>query len=958
MASVVYPIRDNERKPNFSNMIYGLCGTGKARRSPDGIYLSQFVRRTVVLPDQYLVLRNHQNQQVQIELDDGEKSCTRSQARKFIQSLKQSRSNFISAKNGISITSPHDLTNGRIRIPLQQNDQKTFTIRILNSSSESVILRQYKVLRRMWVFSFKDECNVSLENPILMSPDDIYEVQVCCSTNHYGYFPVTMVFEFKRENDRCSFHIGRFLSAVSNSKLAEDLAPTSPYIPYQRKFKTPIERIEDEGFPPESSLDYELEREIPLKDFYPPLHMRSEIRRGLFANQARTTEDRDLLSSPLSFQNYNKKFHMLIYFEEIQMDFDIRRYDQINQKMELDSRNKRLLVLHVPGVAESRPSVLRGDHLFVTLSDDRGKPKIISYKGYVHRVELEKVKLGFSQNLLRIFLKGLLFDVSFTFNRLPLKIQHRAVDLANERKLSEILFPVSSHGKTIVDSQHLSLYDKILEGNPEQYNAVRHIVSGISRPAPYLIFGPPGTGKTVTLVEAIKQVVKCISNCHVLACAPSNSAADLLCERIMKHVDHREIYRIIASSRDFQTVPEYIKPCCNWDKNKSSYVFPSKYELKNHKVIITTLVTAGRLVSANFPKGHFSHVFIDEAGHAVEPECVTAIAGILDVVDEKGNVHGGQLVLAGDPKQLGPILRSPVAIEHGLGVSLLERLMTQNELYKKVNDLYNPTFVTKLLRNYRSHPNILKIPNELFYDDELQVAADEIVSHSYCNWEKLPRKGFPIIFHGVLGKDEREGNSPSFFNVTEIEVLMMYLESLFQTQGKKGLSRISPKDIGIISPYRKQVEKIRQAIKIKLSGVSDVKELKVGSVEEFQGQERKVILISTVRSSQDYVKFDEDFSLGFLKNPKRFNVTITRAKALIILVGNPVILGKDANWSRFLKYCLENEGYTGFPFEDVFDDDSFADDFSTLDINDPPAGEETGESFIQQQAEPGWGREH
>ncbi|XP_016136482.1 putative helicase mov-10-B.1 isoform X2 [Sinocyclocheilus grahami] len=152
----------------------------------------------------------------------------------------------------------------------------------------------------------------------------------------------------------------------------------------------------------------------------------------------------------------------------------------------------------------------------------------------------------------------------------------------------------------------------------------------------------------------------------------------------------------------------------------------------SYKILVSTLVTAGRLVSGGFPIGHFSHIFVDEAGHAVEPEAIISVAGLL-------NAETGQLVLAGDPKQLGPILRSPFAIRYGLGLSLLERLMTQNELYQKGTTGYDNRYVTKLLRNYRSHPSILKIPNEMFYDGELVACADEMISHQYCMWEHLPK---------------------------------------------------------------------------------------------------------------------------------------------------------------------------------------------------------------------------
>lgn len=238
--------------------------------------------------------------------------------------------------------------------------------------------------------------------------------------------------------------------------------------------------------------------------------------------------------------------------------------------------------------------------------------------------------------------------------------------------------------------------------------------------------------------------------------------------------------------------------------------------------------------------------------------------------------------------------------------------------------------------------------------------ADQWDREAYCNWEYLPKKGFPVIFHGVMGKDEREANSPSFFNVSEIEVLVDYLTKLMETQGKKGLPKLSAKDIGIIAPYRKQVEKIQKALKSvsTLSRWNDLTELKVGSVEEFQGQERKIIMVSTVRSSVNYVKMDKDFNIGFLSNEKRFNVAITRARSLLIVVGNPVILNKDPAWEKFISYCVKEKGYTGFDFKDAEGEDDIVSRLATLKINmdsDSPVAEE---SALQQYVDPEWKNEH
>mmetsp|Transcript_6441 Transcript_6441/g.11006 ORF Transcript_6441/g.11006 Transcript_6441/m.11006 type:complete len:260 (-) Transcript_6441:528-1307(-) len=160
------------------------------------------------------------------------------------------------------------------------------------------------------------------------------------------------------------------------------------------------------------------------------------------------------------------------------------------------------------------------------------------------------------------------------------------------------------------------------------------------------------------------------------------------------------------------------------------------------------------------------------------------------------------------------------------------------------------------------------------------------------------------MLHGVVGRDEREGNSPSWFNQQEAKLVMQYVNDLLEMRA----NRPSPQDIGIISPYRKQVQKIRALLRGKYGNG-----IKVGSVEEFQGQERRVIIISTVRSSAEHLAFDAKFRLGFLSNPKRFNVAITRPKELLVVVGNPEVLKHDNCWLEWMRHVHLNGGCTGVP---------------------------------------------
>ena len=204
----------------------------------------------------------------------------------------------------------------------------------------------------------------------------------------------------------------------------------------------------------------------------------------------------------------------------------------------------------------------------------------------------------------------------------------------------------------------------------------------------------------------------------------------------------------------------------------------------------------GRFVSAKIGETFFSHIFIDEAGYATEPETLIPLLGLLN--------DSSQLVLAGDPKQLGPILRSAIATTYGLQLSLLERLMTTKSLpyiRKEERPHYNDRLVTMLVNNYRSYPEIILVSNELFYNNELKCRADERVRSCFCKWKHLPKKDFPVVFDDVIGKDMRKADSPSFYNPAEIIKIVEWVDRLLNDA--KGIG-VRAEDIGIISPYRKQ----------------------------------------------------------------------------------------------------------------------------------------------------------
>lgn len=189
--------------------------------------------------------------------------------------------------------------------------------------------------------------------------------------------------------------------------------------------------------------------------------------------------------------------------------------------------------------------------------------------------------------------------------------------------------------------------------------AVHHIVQRTSHPAPYILFGPPGTGKTKTVVEAISQIHKLDKSSRILVCATSNAAADELAMRIIQNLpndcwkSHR-VYRICASSY----APEV--PMDTQLRQSSNFVrknVPELEYLKKFRIIVATLLVAGSLRYAELKEHYFTHLFIDECGSATEISTLVAIAC----------ARHAHIVLSGDPKQLGPVLFSKHASNFGLG---------------------------------------------------------------------------------------------------------------------------------------------------------------------------------------------------------------------------------------------------------------------------------------------------
>ncbi|EFN85410.1 Putative helicase MOV-10, partial [Harpegnathos saltator] len=450
--------------------------------------------------------------------------------------------------------------------------------------------------------------------------------------------------------------------------------------------------------------------------------------------------------------------------------------------------------------------------------------------------------------------------------------------------------------------------DTNVSKNEEQMQAVINILHKTACPAPYIIFGPPGTGKTATLVEAICQIVKQDPTKHILVCTSSNAAADEITSRLLRHLPAQIMYRMYASSKRWEDVKQEIRKCANFTNSvPHTIVSLPKTILMLKKIIISTLITSIRLAVINFEKNHFSHIFIDEAGQAKEPEILIPLT--LAKNNEDSSIYfQAQVVLAGDHHQLGPVIHSKIVQNilgkflHGMAcISMLERLMNDCELYMKKDGKYNPNYVTKLIKNYRSHECILHVPNNQFYNNEL-VCWGQTDTRIALGWKKLPNKKFPMIFQEVLGIEERSSKN-SVFNAAEVHAVLGYVHMLMNAKFEN--YTISEKDIGIVTPFKKQQLDIMHRL-----AARGWKNVTVGTVETFQGQERTVMILTTVRSK--IFTHNGEEHIGFLSNPKRFNVAVTRAKALLIIVGNPEVICKGEHWMALWKYCEKHNACVQF----------------------------------------------
>ena len=429
-----------------------------------------------------------------------------------------------------------------------------------------------------------------------------------------------------------------------------------------------------------------------------------------------------------------------------------------------------------------------------------------------------------------------------------------------------------------------------------------------------VVHGPPGTGKTTTLVEAIRETL--MRENQVLVCAQSNMAVDWISEKLVDrginvlrignptrvndkmlsftyerrfegHPDYPQLWALRKAIRDMRSHrkrgdEKFHQRLDSLKSRATELEIRINSELFGEaRVIASTLVgAANRLLDGQ----KYGTLFIDEAAQALEAACWIPLRRV------------SRVVLAGDHCQLPPTVKSIAAMKAGLGKTLMERIVETH-----------PEAVTLLRIQYRMNDDIMRFSSDYFYHGQVESAPEVrfrgiLDLDTPMEWidtsELLDNPDNPEVPE-LSFKEEFVGESYGRINKAEGLLTMHVLQQYFERIGKQRLldERI---DVGIISPYRAQVQYLRRLLIKREYFKPFRRQISVNTVDGFQGQERDVIVISLVRSN-------DEGQIGFLRDLRRMNVAITRARMKVIILGNRQTMTRHPFYRQLWQYCKKQQ---------------------------------------------------
>jgi ATP-dependent RNA/DNA helicase IGHMBP2 len=450
--------------------------------------------------------------------------------------------------------------------------------------------------------------------------------------------------------------------------------------------------------------------------------------------------------------------------------------------------------------------------------------------------------------------------------------------------------------------------------NESQSKAVDKILSANELA---IVHGPPGTGKTTTLIQAIKALIK-QENQRILVVAPSNTAVDLLSEKLSeeglnvlrvgnparvserlqgltleaKMAEHdyvKETKRLKKQAMEFKNMAhKYKRSFGKSERDQRKALFDEAHKIMKEvgnteqyiidDIVSKTQVVTATLVGANhytIRNLEYNTVVIDEAGQALEPACWIPI------------LKAKKVILAGDHCQLSPTIKSNEAAKDGLSKTLLEKCI---ELH--------PEAVTLLEEQYRMNEKIMGYSSLIFYENKLK--AHESVAKSLLFEEDLP-----LLFIDTAGcgyEEKLEGTSSTNPDeaVFVFKHINLFVSELVSKNSFKDVSNFP--SIAVISPYKQQINLLKTQFEHSPDLQKFKENISVNTIDSFQGQERDIVYISLTRSN-------DKGEIGFLSDIRRMNVAMTRARKKLVVIGDSATLGQHPFYANFIEYAEKSGGY-------------------------------------------------
>ncbi|GAB3999913.1 AAA domain-containing protein [Spirosoma daeguense] len=447
--------------------------------------------------------------------------------------------------------------------------------------------------------------------------------------------------------------------------------------------------------------------------------------------------------------------------------------------------------------------------------------------------------------------------------------------------------------------------------NPSQRSAVGNILTANELS---IVHGPPGTGKTTTLVQAIKALHK-QDNKKILVVAPSNTAVDLLSEKLHNEglnvlrvgnparvsdrlmaltLDHKvaehgamkEAKKLKKQANEFRNMAhKYKRNFGKAEREQRKALFDEAHRImkdvaNTEQYVIDDLIAKAQVITAtlvganHYTVRHLTYhtVVIDEAGQALEPACWIPI------------LKAQKVVLAGDHCQLPPTIKSAEAARNGLATTLLEKCV-----------LLHPEAVTLLDEQYRMHEHIMGYSSQVFYENKVK-AHESVARHALFDGDT----SLAFVDTAGAGFEEKlEGTSST--NPEEAALLMKHLVQLVTDLSTRYVPADFP-TIAVISPYKQQISILKDSLTQNPELQPYIDKISINTIDSFQGQERDIVYISLTRSNSEG-------EIGFLSDIRRMNVAMTRARKKLIVVGDSATLASLPFYTDFITYAENLNAY-------------------------------------------------